>query len=119
MIMASKEMSMLKRHTGDAEILYGSRGDLCRSNEAAQTVQAISVAAGATVTAEDRPDARATVGRSLRRIDADEKVTGKALFAYDMALPGMVYGDILRSPLAHARITRIDTARAGELPGVL
>ena len=36
-----------------------------------------------------------------------------------MALPGMVYGEILRSPVAHARITRLDTATARELPGVL
>src|SRR5207247_2343046 len=119
MIMTAKALLEQNPHPSDAEIRDGIRGNLCRCTGYAKIVQAISVAAGATVTAEDRPDARATVGRSLRRIDADEKVTGKAPYAYDMALPGMVYGEILRSPLAHARITRIDTARAGELPGVL
>jgi len=119
MIMTAKALLARNPHPSEAEIRDGIRGNLCRCTGYAKIVQAISAAAGATVTSQDRPGAHAAVGRSVRRIDADEKVTGKAAYAYDMALPGMVYGDILRSPLAHARITRIDTARAGELPGVL
>jgi CO/xanthine dehydrogenase Mo-binding subunit/aerobic-type carbon monoxide dehydrogenase small subunit (CoxS/CutS family) len=119
MIMTAKALLARNPHPSEAEIRDGIRGNLCRCTGYAKIVQAISAAAGATVTSQDRPGAHAVVGRSVRRIDADEKVTGKAEYAYDMALPGMVYGDILRSPLAHARITRIDTARARELPGVL
>src|SRR5215813_7756629 len=120
MIMTAKALLAKNPHPSETEIRDGIRGNLCRCTGYAKIVQAISAAAGATtVTTQDRPDAHVTVGRSLRRIDADEKVTGKAAYAYDMALPGMVYGEILRSPLAHARITRIDTTRASELPGVL
>ena len=58
------------------------------------------------------------IGQGLARSDALEKVTGKALFAADMKLPNMLYGKILRSPLAHARIKRVDPIEAEKLPGV-
>ena len=53
----------------------------------------------------------------LRR-DLVPKLTGDAKYAADIQLPGMLYGKILRSPHAHARIRAIDTAAAQELPGV-
>src|SRR5688572_7769643 len=61
----------------------------------------------------------ATVGSNLRRIDGAEKVAGQALYAGDLRLPGMAYAKVLRSPLAHARVRRIDTSKAAALPGVL
>jgi len=59
------------------------------------------------------------VGKRLPRVDARERVTGEAIYPADLALPGMAYARILRSPLAHARIRRIDTSRAAGLKGVL
>ena len=50
--------------------------------------------------------------------DAAAKAKGTAQFTDDILLPGMLHGKILRSPLAHARILRIDTSRAEKLPGV-
>lgn len=119
MIMTAKALLDKNPDPTEAEIRDGIRGNLCRCTGYAKIVQAIGAAAGAPARAPDRPAAHEVVGRSLRRVDADEKVTGKAAYAYDMALPGMVYGEILRSPVAHARITRVDTATARELPGVL
>lgn len=58
------------------------------------------------------------VGHSVRRLDAVEKATGTAGFTSDMKLPGMLYGKVLRSPHAHARIVSIDTSEAEKLPGV-
>jgi len=58
------------------------------------------------------------VGERLPRYDGADKVTGKAIFGPDVALPGMLYGFVLRSPHAHARIRSIDTTRAEALPGV-
>ncbi len=58
------------------------------------------------------------VGKSTPRIDGPERVTGKALYTADVQLPGMLYGKILRSPLPHAKIKKIDTHRAAKLPGV-
>ncbi len=58
------------------------------------------------------------VGKSVPRIDARAKVTGEARFVFDMKLPGMLAGKMLRSPHAHAKIIKIDTSRAEQLPGV-
>ncbi len=52
------------------------------------------------------------VGKRPVRHDGTDKVTGKARYGADMVLPGMLYGAILRSPHAHARILSIDTSRA-------
>jgi len=59
------------------------------------------------------------VGSNIRRIDGVEKVAGQAVYAGDLRLPGMVYAKVLRSPVAHARIRRIDASNACALPGVL
>ena len=59
-----------------------------------------------------------TVGHPAPRIDALERVTGKATYTNDIKLPGMLYARILRSPRPHARIRRIDTSKAMALPGV-
>ena len=58
------------------------------------------------------------VGKSVPRVDALEKVTGKAKFCPDLELPGMLYVKVLRSPYPHARILSIDTSKVGRLPGV-
>jgi len=58
------------------------------------------------------------VGVARRRIDARAKVTGQTRFADDLSLPRMLHCKLLRSPHPHARIVRIDAARALALPGV-
>ncbi|MDE2455282.1 MAG: xanthine dehydrogenase family protein molybdopterin-binding subunit [Burkholderiales bacterium] len=58
------------------------------------------------------------IGTSVRRNDLFDKVTGRAQYVADMAMPGLLHGKTLRSTLAHARIARIDTKRALALPGV-
>ena len=59
------------------------------------------------------------VGRSLPRVDGEEKVTGRTRFAADLEMRGLVYGRILLSPYAHARIRRLSTASARAVPGVV
>ncbi|MFQ5660654.1 MAG: xanthine dehydrogenase family protein molybdopterin-binding subunit [Gammaproteobacteria bacterium] len=58
------------------------------------------------------------VGTTPMRPDGLDKVTGRARFGDDIHLPGMLYGKVLRSPHAHARIKNIDTSAALALPGV-
>src|SRR5207249_4579148 len=58
------------------------------------------------------------IGRSRRRIDATQRVTGRARYTQDLYLAGMLHARILRSPHARARVRRIDTKRAEALPGV-
>jgi CO/xanthine dehydrogenase Mo-binding subunit len=61
----------------------------------------------------------AEIGKSVRRLDYETKVTGSALYLADMQVPGMCHGKILRSPLPHARIRKIDASKALKIPGVL
>ena len=58
------------------------------------------------------------VGTRPVRPDGADKVTGKAHYSADISLPGLLYGKVLRSPHAHARIKAIDTGRAAAYPGV-
>lgn len=60
----------------------------------------------------------AQVGRSILKPDAYSKVQGKALYTDDLQFIDQLYVKILRSPIAHARITKIDTTNAQSLPGV-
>ena len=60
----------------------------------------------------------ATIGKSVQRIDAIEKVTGSAKYAPDLKMEGMLHAKLLRSPHAHARVKNIDTSRAEKVPGV-
>lgn len=59
------------------------------------------------------------VGKPTVRVDALEKVTGRARFISDLTIPGMLEAKVLRSPRPHARITRVDTTKAAALPGVV
>ncbi len=59
-----------------------------------------------------------TVGHATTRIDACERVTGKATYTRRCQLPGMLYARVLRSPHPHARIRRIDVSKALAMPGV-
>jgi CO/xanthine dehydrogenase Mo-binding subunit len=58
------------------------------------------------------------IGRSVLRKEAHAKLTGQAPYVHNLVLPGMLYGKIARSPIAHGRIRRIDTAAARAQPGV-
>ena len=59
-----------------------------------------------------------SVGTRPVRPDGTEKVTGRAKFGADLSAPGMLFGKVLRSPHAHARILNIDVSAAEALPGV-
>lgn len=61
----------------------------------------------------------AQVGTSLPRLDGPDKVTGRARYAGDQVLPGMLYARLVLSPYAHARILSIDTTDALAVPGVV
>jgi len=58
------------------------------------------------------------IGKSIPRQNGRDKVTGATRFTVDVVLPGMLHGRILRSPLPHAEIRRIDSAAAEQYPGV-
>ena len=64
------------------------------------------------------PGGFTVVGQSVPRLDAIDKVTGRARYVSDMALPGMLEAVLLRSPHARARVVRLDLARARAVPGL-
>ncbi len=58
------------------------------------------------------------IGKKITRIDGKYKTTGKAKYTFDVNLPGMLYGKIIRSPQAAALITQIDLNEVKKLPGI-
>ena len=60
----------------------------------------------------------ATVGRSIPRLEARAKVTGRAEYVYNMCVPGMLVAKVFRSTIAHGRIRSIDARAARAMPGV-
>jgi CO/xanthine dehydrogenase Mo-binding subunit len=58
------------------------------------------------------------IGQSIPRLEAREKVTGRAEYVHHLKLPGMLYGKIFRSTAPHAKIRRVDVSAAQALPGV-
>ncbi|MDA7978579.1 MAG: xanthine dehydrogenase family protein molybdopterin-binding subunit [Pirellulales bacterium] len=65
----------------------------------------------------DKPQYNVIGTRPIRH-DGVDKVTGRAMYGADFRMAGLLHGVIVRSPYAHARIKRIDTAKAAALPGV-
>jgi xanthine dehydrogenase YagR molybdenum-binding subunit len=61
---------------------------------------------------------RTLIGKRLSRVDGPEKVSGRAKYTYDLHRPGMLYGKVVRSPHAHAKVVSVDTSAAEKLPGV-
>lgn len=58
------------------------------------------------------------IGKPVVRVDALAKVTGEAVYGYDLAFPGMLFGRVLRSKYAHAKILNIDISKASKVVGV-
>src|ERR1044072_3436666 len=63
-------------------------------------------------------DKRTLTGKRISRVDGPDKVSGRAKYSYDINRPGMLFGKIVRSPHAHAKIVSIDTSAAEKMPGV-
>jgi CO/xanthine dehydrogenase Mo-binding subunit len=58
------------------------------------------------------------IGRSVPRLEARDKVTGRAEYTHLMRLPGMLHGKVFRSTVAHGRIKSIDVSAAQQMPGI-
>jgi len=112
----------------EAEIRYALKDTLCRCagypsiiravQSAARVMQGEAAALGAPVFPGVTGEYK-VVGRQQVRPDAEEKVTGKAVFTDDLSFPGMLHARVKRAGVPHAMVTRIDVAPARRLPGVL
>ena len=63
-------------------------------------------------------DQRSLIGKRVTRVDSPAKVSGQARYTYDVKRPGMLFGKVLRSPYAHAKVVSIDATAAEKMPGV-
>jgi isoquinoline 1-oxidoreductase beta subunit len=59
------------------------------------------------------------IGRSLKRVDANDKSTGKAVFGMDVRLPGMLYAMVARPPFENSKLVSYDEDAARKIPGVI
>src|SRR6201993_2696330 len=64
------------------------------------------------------PEHRTLIGQRTLRVDSPDKVSGQARYTYDVKRPGMLFGKMVRSPYAHAKVVSIDTSAAEKMPGV-
>jgi 4-hydroxybenzoyl-CoA reductase alpha subunit len=68
---------------------------------------------------ENADEPLSVIGKANIKVDAMAKVSGETVFADDLTLPRMLYCKLKRSPHPHARILKVDTSQAEELPGVV
>jgi CO/xanthine dehydrogenase Mo-binding subunit/aerobic-type carbon monoxide dehydrogenase small subunit (CoxS/CutS family) len=129
MIMAATALVTEIPEPRPSDIGWYMKGNICRCTGYQNIVGAIVAAAtelrgsvpGGVTRCRTESVAKGEtklVGTDVARVDGVEKVTGRARFTGDLVVPGMLAGQILRSPHAHARIVRIDASRAEALPGV-
>jgi CO/xanthine dehydrogenase Mo-binding subunit/aerobic-type carbon monoxide dehydrogenase small subunit (CoxS/CutS family) len=115
MVMSLKGLLSENPVPTEQEIRVGISSNLCRCTGYSKIIEAAeNVAHG---NGKAKTDAGA-IGSNYIRVDAEEKVTGRAVYAEDIQLPRMIYGVVVRSPHAHARIKSIDTSEAENMPGV-
>jgi putative selenate reductase molybdopterin-binding subunit len=131
-LMSARALLNHNQHPSATDVRKGLTGNLCRCANYNRYVEAVLAAAatpsGSTPAAPAPPPTSAApsmtltlmkvLGHGTQRVDAVERVTGKATYTSDVALPGMLFGRVLRSPHPHARITSIDVSKARALPGV-
>jgi putative selenate reductase molybdopterin-binding subunit len=101
----------------EARIREALGSNLCRCTGYEKLVGA-TVAFVAGERASD-PEATRAMGAPVPQQQAAAKVSGGQVYTGDLALPGMLYARVLRSPHAHAEVVRIDVSRAREVPGVV
>ena len=124
--MALSASALLKKNPDPsvAEIKDALVGNLCRCTGYTGILRAIQNYRKYAGENPEKPKVaveadRGSVGVSIPRIDAPDKVTGRAIYTADVCLPNMAYGKLLGSPIAHGLIKKVDVSKAKSLPGVL
>ena len=102
-------------HVENGKVIHPEKGSLtfgALTNDAAQ------------IPFPDAPTLKAPkdykiIGKNMKRVDADAKSTGKAIFGIDVRMPGMLYAMIVKPPFEGSKLVSIDEAAARKIPGVV
>jgi CO/xanthine dehydrogenase Mo-binding subunit/aerobic-type carbon monoxide dehydrogenase small subunit (CoxS/CutS family) len=127
MILATKALLDKKTNPTREEITVALSGNLCRCTGYDKIINAVQVSAkkmagknaAGSISDKEQLEVFGSVGRSVIKKDAIEKVIGRTCFAADIKMPGMLYAKVLRSPCVHARLKKIDVSKARSLDGVI
>ena len=122
MLMASKSLLDRELNPSREQIIEALEGNICRCTGYTRIVAAVEMAASWMRGEEasmplltDKPP----VGGNILRADSIDKVTGRAQYVEDIAMPGTLVGRVLRSPYHHARLMALDVEPALAVPGVI
>jgi 4-hydroxybenzoyl-CoA reductase subunit alpha len=127
MILRTKSFLDEKLDPKVGEIKEALTGNLCRCTGYSKIFEAVETAADylkgkEPEKTEYQPQKSAmdlsVVGKRLPKLDAPDKATGRAIYTDDIVLPNMIYGQLLLSPVSHAKIKSVSTEKAKLLPGV-
>ncbi|MDI1346636.1 MAG: molybdopterin-dependent oxidoreductase, partial [Pseudolabrys sp.] len=125
MVMAATAALRANPFADREEIKERLGGNICRCTGYQKIFDAVELARDvqngrlpATALLETDTTDGDVIGKSVRRIDAPSKVSGRLKYAGDMTMPGMLHVQVLRSPHPHARIVSIDTSAALAMDGV-
>jgi aerobic-type carbon monoxide dehydrogenase small subunit (CoxS/CutS family) len=125
MVMAATAALRANPFADREEIKERLGGNICRCTGYQKIFDAVELARDvqngrvpATALLETDTADGEVIGKSVRRIDAPSKVSGRLKYAGDMTMPGMLHVQVLRSPHPHARIVSIDTSAALAMDGV-
>ena len=128
-MMAAKALLDENPDPTEEDVRWALSGNLCRCTGYQNIVKSVLWAADeAQVRVRQAREADVTqaldeikiggLGASRKRVEDNRFIRGKGNYTDDITLPGMLHMEILRSPLAHARIKSIDASKAWDIPGV-
>lgn len=121
MVMCAK--SLLDRNTTptEKEIRHAIRNNICRCTGYVKIVKAIEIAASIIRgdTEIKRESQKWRIGDRVHRVEVEEKVTGKGIYADDIYLSDMLHASCVRSKYPRARILSLDISQAEKMPGIV
>ena len=117
MVLSLKDLFNRNPDPDEEEVRVAISSNLCRCTGYTKIFDAARALRDGTLDTQAANGNDDAIGARMVRTDAVEKVTGSAVYAEDVRLPRMVYGALVRSTHAHARILSIDTSGAMSLPG--
>lgn len=121
MVICAKALIDVNNDPTREEVKKAIRGNICRCTGYAKIEEAIMLAARMLKNNEKVPEeeAQVRIGKDILRVDAKDKTLGKAKYADDFYLDGMLYGKNVFSKYARALVLSIDTSEAKMMPGVV